>query len=92
METKIIINSGCNKGRDNWYSLVQTSKGYAIEHKENRRATPVNYHEVSVRFAHRIGIERSRACQRSYGPRVSVCVGKEYDLDLDAMMKVSRHD
>jgi hypothetical protein len=26
-------------------------KGYANEHKENRWAAPVNYHEVSVRFA-----------------------------------------
>ena len=50
METKIIIYSS-NKRRDNWYSLVRTSKGYAIEHQENRRAAPVNHHEVSVRFA-----------------------------------------
>ena len=67
METKIIINSGCNKRRDNWYSLVQTSKGYAIEHQENRRAELVNYHEVSVRFAQSIielaskDLERARS-------------------------------
>jgi hypothetical protein len=53
METKIIIN-GSNKRRDNWYRLVQTSKGYAIEHQENLLAAPLNYHEVSVRFAQSI--------------------------------------
>jgi predicted nucleic-acid-binding protein len=54
METKILINRSNNKRRENWYSLVQTSKGYAIEHQENRRAAPVNYHEVSSRFAQSI--------------------------------------
>jgi hypothetical protein len=47
---KIIISSD-NKRRENWYSLVQTSKGYAIKHQENRRAAPVRYHVVSIRLA-----------------------------------------
>jgi len=65
METKIIINGSSNKRRDNWYSLVQISKGYAIEHQENRRAAPVNYHKVSVRFAQRIMELASKDLERA---------------------------
>ena len=51
---KIIISNNNNKRRENWYSLVLTTKGYAIRHQENRRGAPVNYHEVSARFAQNI--------------------------------------
>ena len=51
---KILISSNKQQEARNLYSPVQTSKGHAIRHQENRRAAPVNYREVSARFAQNI--------------------------------------